>query len=127
MSWSDKLKRGAAVGVVAGVATQLIYGSGGYGNILGMELPASAVMGVAAGVGSVGADIAHESLPSMGLGEMGATVVEAGVAGLVTAGAANYLGVANGIDMEAIALGAGSLYAGRYLYGAAGGQGAMLI
>lgn len=126
MSLTDKLKRGLAVGAVAAVGTQIIYGSGGTAVVWGQEIPGAIAVGGAAMTGSVAADYVHENLPGMGLGEIGAGVVEYGVAGLVTAGAADYLGVSNGINMEAAALGAFSLLGGRYAYAYMNGGGILI-
>lgn len=126
MSWSDKIKRGLAVGAVAALGTQLMYGSTGATLLFGQEVPGSVAVGLAAAGGSVAADVAHEQLPGTGIGDMGASLVEAGVAGVVTAGAADYLGVASGITLEAGALGVASLYAGRYAYNSLGGGGILI-
>ena len=120
MDISGKLKRAAAVGVVASVATQLIYGPVGNANVFGISVPVSMAVGASAGAGSVAADVLHEWVPSTGFGDMGATAVELGAAGLVTGQVMDMVGVANGIGLQELAIGAGSLLGGRALLNSIG-------
>jgi hypothetical protein len=115
-SWDEIAKRGAVVGAVAGVATYMLYGSGGSVNVFGARIPAAAGVGVAAAVGSAAADLTHDFLPVIvPIGNIGTTATELAVSGLATASALDFLGINNGISLEGIGVGAGSLLAGRYV------------
>lgn len=128
MSLSDKLKRGLAVGAVAAIGTQIFYGPTGSAFIFGQEVPGAIAVGGACMAGSIGADYVHENLPAfIPGGDMSAALVEYGAAGLVTSAAADYLGVSAGMTLEAGAIGAASLLAGRYAYSYAGGSNGILI
>src|ERR1700744_1205208 len=122
MDWQNTGKRALATGVVAGVATQLMYGSVGSYQMAGMQIPVAAAVGVAAGAGSVVADGGHANMPSMPImGTLPASATELIVAGVITAGALDFMGINRGFTIEGAALGAGSLLGGRYLNDTLGG------
>jgi len=114
MDWSGVAKRALAVGAVGGIATQLIYGNQGAANVWGMEVSSPTAVGVSAGLGSVSADAIHYWMPAANIGGLGVSAMELGAAGLVTGAAMSHFGVDNGISVEGVAMGAGSLLGGRW-------------
>jgi len=128
MDLSNKAKRAASVGLIAGVATHLYYGGRvGSVSVLGMNVPGSVGVGVACGVGSVAADVAHEYIPFTPIGHVGASAVELGAAGLATSYALEAVGVNRGMTIEGAALGAGALVGGRWVIDYMGGSGGNLF
>jgi hypothetical protein len=125
MDMANTAKRAAGVGLVTAIATQIYYGSQGSIGLLGQQVPASVGVGLAAGVGSVAADVAHQYLPSTPLGVIGASGVELGAAGLACAYALDMFGINNGITLEGGLIGAGGLVAGRQVNDYFGGSGGL--
>lgn len=125
MDYSNTAKRAVTVGAVAAIATHLYYGGRvGSVSVLGASVPGSVGVGVACSIGSVAADIAHEYLPQTPIGNMGATAVEIGAAGVATSYALDAVGVNNGMTLEGGVVGAGALLAGRAVnsyFGRSGG------
>jgi hypothetical protein len=120
MDISGKAKRAAAVGVVTGVATQLIYGNTGQANLLGTYVSSPVGVGASAAAGSLAAGFIHDYVPSATLGGLGASALELAGAGLVTSAAMTAMDLDTGISVQGVVMGAGSLLAGRGLLNAVG-------
>jgi len=120
MDISGKAKRALAVGAVAGIATQLIYGNTGPANLFGMSVSSPVGVAVSAGAGSVAADLIHDYVPSASLGGLGASALELAGAGLVTSASMTAMDIDTGISMEGVVMGAASLLGGRGLLNAVG-------
>lgn len=121
MDWWSTAKRAFWSGTVGGILTQVIYGSVGYVGVGGMAVPSSVAAGLACGTGSVAADVAHQYVPSTPIGHLGTGVVELAAAGIVGAGALDYLGLEQGITWQGVALGSASVVGGRYIDVSMGG------
>ena len=120
MDIGGKAKRALAVGAVAGIATQLIYGNTGPANLFGMSVSSPVGVAAAAGAGSVAADFIHDYVPSAAIGGLGASALELAGAGLVTSASMSAMGIDNGISIEGVAMGAASLLGGRAALNAVG-------
>jgi len=120
MDIGGKAKRALAVGAVAGIATQLIYGNTGPADLLGMSVSSPVGVAAAAGAGSVAADFIHDYVPSAAIGGLGASALELAGAGLVTSASMSAMGIDNGISIEGVAMGAASLLGGRAALNAVG-------
>jgi len=120
MDIGGKAKRALAVGAVAGIATQLVYGNTGPANLLGISVSSPVGVAVAAGTGSVAADLLHDYVPPASIGGIGASALELAGAGVVTSAVMTAMDIDTGISTEGVVMGAGSLLAGRALLNAAG-------
>ena len=94
----------------------------GPANLLGTYVSSPVGVAAAAGAGSLAADFIHHYVPSAAIGGLGASALELVGAGLVTSAAMTAMGIDNGISVEGVVMGAGSLLAGRGLLNAVGGS-----
>lgn len=115
MNYAESAKNAVFAGAVAAAGVQLLYGSQGSVNLLGMRLPSSVGVGFAAGGGSIAADVIHTYLPGTPLGYLGATATELIAAGAVTSWALDNVGLNNGMTVEGFGIGVASLLGGRQL------------
>lgn len=85
-----KLVKGAVCGGIAAGISMVVGDGQGQGRIFGMEMPASAAIGIASGLGSVSADLAHQLIfpyipQSEQYAKMESAALAVGVSGAVTA------------------------------------------
>lgn len=107
-------------GVVATVATNLLFGENQSISYYGMSMPSNVAVGVGCAVGSVASDIASDMvIKRLNISNQimnGSTMaVKAGVGGLASAGVLYFGGLPSGSLPTALVFGAGAKLAGDYL------------
>ena len=115
------LLKGLSSGLVAGVATSVLFGDANAINIMDFALNPSIVSGVAVGVGSIASDMLSENvIEKMNLPQNVQSteemLIRVGVGGAASAIVLSFAGVPSSNLLQAALLGGGSKLAGDYAY-----------
>lgn len=117
----ETLIKGLSSGLVAGIATTVLFGDAGTINFFDMALNPSIVSGVAVAAGSVASDMISENIiERMNLPQNVVSIEENlirfGISGAASAGVLMASGVPMGNVGKAILLGGASKFGGDYAY-----------
>lgn len=118
----ELLLKAASSGVIAGVATKVLFGESGSINMLNMQVPTSVVSGACVAAGSVASDLTSTMIIEkmnvpQNIKSAEELAVRAGTCGVAsTAVLVGLAGVPSSNAIQAFALGAGSKLGGDYAY-----------